>query len=982
MWQAVSRFDAELIQLPAFGASRLDEKCLAEMLPLLVVASPVRDEEEEKLQEESAAGRELLSLVLGTAEALLQSRNPLQGSFDKRPGEVPSGALLLQGILQCRALVIPSIIARALQIYVAHPGISPSEGFLLPAVCAAAKEDGPGALFQPDSVLSVTLQHAKALNIQIAGLAEVMCHAMAGADLGSGPEAGNNSVLEAQSQLLRRISALVEDTPWVRLLPEAAGATSTLLQRHPSAAEQLLFPEMPKSVLEATVQAAVDQKQPQALLQLLQHSQSQKQLQSFPVNLLQAAATSPLPHSAAAISAMEQLVSMLLQQGQKTPVAAAAFLLQEPEQASSHCHKQWQHLQQWLAAECRSAPSSAAFHFLLQLLDLSIMGTQQQVSRDQSWQLFELLLSCQEDWGPEQQGLPAAVADALIQQQGQGQVGTGDSAGRVVQVWKCFCRTTRDKVDMFQQLQLATQQHVVTALVKTGNDEQGVAIVWQVPQFLQVLAEEWQKKRRVEVRLLTSALQLAVKEDTELSAGAAVVLLGVMKRLQVEQEVLAGDLGAQVLKLLCKYNHIIPAAVLLPYCANSSDAVAVFFTSAAAQPVEQQHKALKELGAGVRSNPGVRDMMRASLINLMERKNFCALGLLWQALHDTSNGDDVVPVLQTLSETQQEQVLKLCFCSCPNPAAPSFTACCLADQMLLSSAELSAQSAAEWLSAIARDHEELQPCRAGVLLRVVTDKQLVGPGGSSSGTRVIREGSYTGNLATKADIDGSRKLMARLCFSPLGDTLSSMDVTEVQAAVDWVGRFLPETFTSEAAAAVLFAVWYSQQQQQQQQQEDGDALAVSPVAAGVMGLALYHAARKGSTLSAAAGWTAKPSLDSLVLDLALAAAVGAEQWEEGKACLLFLLFFARRVRFVCEKHTMQFDAVGSVGINEQWTECCKSRLYRLIISLTTRIPWEHSWLACCMTTPLHAGMEEYELLCQYAHVVVVAFKASRKLLPG
>jgi hypothetical protein len=732
----------------------------------------------------------------------------------------------------------------------------------------------------------VILQHAKALNVQKAGLAVVICHAMEGADLGKGPQAERSRLLEAQSQLLRHISALAGDTPWVRLSPQAAQATSNLLQSCPSGAEQLLFPEMPNSVLKALVQAAVDQKQPEALLQLLQHSQSQKQLRGFPLELVQAAASSPLPHSATAVSIMEQLVSMLLRQDQEIPAGAAAFLLQQPEQVSSHENEQWQQLQQWLEAECRFAPPAAASHLLLQLLDLSIEG-KQQLSHDQSWQLFELLLSCQEEWGSEQQGLPAAVANALIQQEWQGQQGTGDSAGRVVQVWKCFCRTPGDDVDMFQQLQPATQQHVVTALVKTGNDEQAVRIVLQVPHFLRVLAEEWQQRRRVEGRLLTAALQLAVKEDSESSAGVAVMLLDVMKELQAEQEVLAGGLGAQVLKLLCKYNHIIPAAVLLPYCANRNDAVAVFFTSAAAQPVKQQQMALKELGAGVKSNPGVRGMMRASLTNLMERSNTCALGLLWQALHDTTHEGDAVPLLQTLSKTQQEQVVKLCSSSRPSPAAPSFTARRLAGQMMLSPADLSVESAAEWLSAIAKDQEELQPCRAAVLLGVVREEQLMGAGGSSSGSKHnSREASVTGNLAAEAvaDIYGSLKLMAQLCLAQLGDTLSSTDVLEVQAAVDWVGRLSPETLTPEAAAAVLFAVWYLQQQQQ----EEGDAPRISPVAAGVIGLALYHAARKGSALSAAVGWTAKPSLDSLVLDLALAAAVGAGQWEEGEACLLFI----------------------------------------------------------------------------------------------
>jgi hypothetical protein len=529
MWQAVSRFavNDELIHLPAFGGSRLDERCLAEMLPILIAAAAIRsdddEEEEEALQEYSAAGHELLRLVLDTSEALLQSRKVLQGTLDRMAGKVPSGALLLQGIFICTELVIPSVIARALQTYIMCAEVLPAQDFVVPAVCEAAKMGEAIALFQPDSVLSVTLQHAKALNLSSVGLALVICHAMAGADIGIVLLSDPSSVLKAQSELLRRISALVDESPDVEFYQEAATAICNLLQRYPSGAEQLLFPEMPKSMLKALVQTAVHQQQQEALLQLLQHSQSQKQLQCFPVNLLQAAAASPLPHSAAAIAVMEQLVSMLLQQEQRVPVAAAAFLLQQLKQASSH--QQWQHLQQWLEAECRSAPPSAASQFLLRLLNLSIEGSQQQLWPDMSWQLYELLLSGQEEWGPEQQALPAAAANALIQQQGRQQADHGGAAKRVVQVWHHYSTASAAAAAgalCILRLQPAAQEKIVTALVTTGDDQHAVSLVQDVPQLLPTLAAAWQQLgKRVEVGLLDAALELAVQEGTLEAGGAA-----------------------------------------------------------------------------------------------------------------------------------------------------------------------------------------------------------------------------------------------------------------------------------------------------------------------------------------------------------------------------------------------------------------------------------------------------------------------------
>jgi hypothetical protein len=674
---------------------------------------------------------------------------------------------------------------------------------------------------------------------------------------------------------------------------EPAAALVMMLSQAPDLAQHLLTPKVPVAVISELLEAAAESKVKGALLQILQHCIKQQLLHQISLNLLSLVSAARLPATAGAAQARQQVLAQLLQQGCTPCTASAAALLHDLTQGGSSPssaakqQEQWQQLLAWLSSECRSAPVAAAAAGLIHQL-LALSQQQQQLSADQSWQLYQLLLSCQEGWeGQEQQALPAAAADALIQQQGQ--VPGGESTARVLQVWQHFAGRTGAAIT---ELQSSSQQQVVCALVSSGAHDQALDLVQQVPQQLGTLVEGWkqqqqeQQQEQVRDELLSKALQLAVQVGSLDAAVAAELLLDLIQQQQHVQQssfgVLQAEVAEAVLQLLCQHGRVVPAgAWLLPVC-KSPSAAATFFSAAVKQPDAGQQEALKELrGGGVSMLP--KELMMGGLDLLLESKDAVAVALIWEALQASHQGSGCL--LATLTSIQQQQLVKLCCSgSYPASAAPSFVPQQLAKGCMMCGT-LPAESTARFITAIVRDREELQPCRAAVMLTLVQEQQLVeaaaniSTSSSSRGRQVSHAGAQVvTSQASAADCTEALRLVAEMCIVQLGGSSSSNDVAEVEEAVDWVGTLSPDILSPPAAGAALFAVWYGQQEQEK-------AL-ISPVAAGVLGLSLYHAARKGSTLSATAGWTAKPSLDSLVLDLALAAAEGAEQWDEGKGYLL------------------------------------------------------------------------------------------------
>ena len=1174
IWHAVVKFsvDQELQNTLALGFGRLDALWLSTFLSKLNIEEACDPLNEEGGGKDVHGGRravlEVLRSAVDVAETMLQSGEQVQTIREGRIDTVSAGGAMLKAVLEHPKLLGASQhIIRVLKLYVEYP--SGIDADVLSAVCEAAKQNGAMAFFSADSVLLFAFDHAQPLRLTDADLARVASCAIAGG-LGTGQEIEGRRYLEAQAQLLRKVLALAQGSQDVALSDQAAGVLADLLQNDPSAAEQLLFPELPLSMVQALVFMAVEQQQPEALLQLLQHSLTSEQLQSFPLWVLQLAAELPLPETAAAASVQMHLLGLLLQQGQQPPTAAIAALLQ----AINSSPEQWQLFLEWLSRECRSAPPSAAAGFLSELLSLSSQDQQQveeeqqqlsladnkkryqqqqlvQLSPDQQWQLYELLQSCQEGWNGEQQGLPAAAADAIIQQQGDQAGVEGRWARRVLVVWEHFCRilpSAELSANGTKQLNRRTQQLVLGALVGSGAYAQALEVVKEVPRQLGHLVAAWlhqQQQQHVDdeqqqqegeqqqpkpallvsgeadVAFLHGVLKMAVAEDTEAAAATAARLLEVILQPGVGRVRALNDGEVdQLLQLLCKYqviDQISAAAKLLPY-ASSPEAVAAFCKAAAGCSSREQELLVKQLAGGVTENlqglmlvsvklllekklakaagllaqlhestgvelrrplslavcdalmqvhvkqlqppkdrltaervvylwqhvhaasgkkpalkqlqgPSQKLLIRSfvlvgahqqaldlvqqvrpqlpqlaaawqqhaaksigakllqSALNLanqegtlgavaaaegfmklakgqqlqdavldtdlavkllqlyckhgrvdiaapllyrcssakvvetfftaaaqqdvlvqqsalkaisscagdaMDRlyqlllggldlllasKDAAAVGLLWEALQATKQ--DEAPLLPTLSETQQQQVAEL---SCniysssspPRLATPSFAPWCIAWEATL--CRLPAETLAGLVTAVVRDREELQPCRAAVLLGVVHADQLLKVAESSSSSHQLARGGKQGEATAKSDCLAAVEVIGKLVMGCLGGAAGSLDAEKVEEAVGWVDRSVTlKVLSPEAAAAALFAVWYCQQQQQQH-----GPIRASSVAAAVLGLSLYHATRKRPTLSASSGWTAKPSLDSLVLDLALVAAAGTGRWQEGR----------------------------------------------------------------------------------------------------
>jgi hypothetical protein len=174
---------------------------------------------------------------------------------------------------------------------------------------------------------------------------------------------------------------------------------------------------------------------------------------------------------------------------------------------------------------------------------------------------------------------------------------------------------------------------------------------------------------------------------------------------------------------------------------------------------------------------------------------------------------------------------------------------------------------ASLLNALAQQHPELQPCTAAAELGLV----------SADGSLAAGADSYSiDSTAPSADTLQASRLIAELCYSQLLQQ-DSVDVGFLRDAVSvWVDKL-----SHEAAAAALFSTWYWSQPDAAATQSAGVSAAIKlPVASslGALGLQLYHAARVG-----------KPSLGSLLLDLALLAAAAAADWDEGGWDVICLL---------------------------------------------------------------------------------------------
>jgi hypothetical protein len=194
---------------------------------------------------------------------------------------------------------------------------------------------------------------------------------------------------------------------------------------------------------------------------------------------------------------------------------------------------------------------------------------------------------------------------------------------------------------------------------------------------------------------------------------------------------------------------------------------------------------------------------------------------------------------------------------------------CMLDQA--SATGVSPAMTVSLVTALAQQQLELQPAAAAVAFGLVSAEDLTAAGADSI---------YSDSAATSADAIRASQLIAQLCCMQLPQQ-GVADLEELSDTVSiWVDKL-----SHGAAAAALFSTWYWSQ--------PTAAAAAGSVATpqtlqlpaassiGVLGLSLYAAARDG-----------KPSLSSLLLDLALVAAADARDWDRGALATMLQAYTA------------------------------------------------------------------------------------------
>jgi hypothetical protein len=942
-----------LNSLPAFGSKRPDEAWLAQQLQqqmtapaaqvsglyvqLLQVALEAAAGQLEQQQDEAWVTQQLQQTVTSFASQLMQQRRygssamlheilllpileaagQLQEQLNAGSAEaaaaaaaaaVPAGVVLINSLcasLQSAyssnkpaALRLRPLANRLLSLLLQHPDVLRLSS-LQALLCAAVEAEAATGNI---SLFETATQQAQQLQLSTADVAAVTSAALTGAAKAAAQGPKNNSsagILLQVWQAVEAAAAAAGDGSQVHdiLSPAAAAAITASMTTNAAVGERLLGAAvMPVPLLVQLLQAAVSSgSQAAAVQQLLAHAEQHQLLQQLPPNLL-IAALGQAPSSGKAAAGgtaagglAQQAVAVLLQQGQAPDAAAAAALL--PGEAAAE--DQWQQLLGWLQQQCSTASAAAAYSLLCDLL-LASVGRQ---SAEQSWQLTQLLQQCQEagNWPAAQQGLPAAVCSALIEQQAAAQA--ADSNSRVLRLWQTAASAqqleTSDK-----KLSTAALNAVLSALVSCDKHDAALQLVQQQdPALLQHLADLWQHQVPGADVLAQALQQLCESGSSSLNGAAAAdvaeVLLGLLEQQQALQRAAQGQAAVQLVQLLGQ-QHRLTAALQLISCILSSlhaseaeeevaaaAVAAVAVTAAAEKRQDAQQQVIMLLQQQPADSEQRQAVLLAALNPLLASKQAAAVALLLSALQSGTEEQLLLPAL--LEQMQLQQLVDLC-CNATNSTDSSTSSSSvtalpsplqLAQQCVASSTAAAAappELTVSLLNTLARQHPELQPSAAAAALGLASADDLESAGADS----VI--GSSAAQLA---DLLQASKLIAQLCYVQLLQHGNAEAEASKDAVSAWVDKL-----SHEAAAAALFSTWYWSQQ------EPAAAAAAGPLAdkvaalqlpaassVGALGLQLYHAARVG-----------KPSLGSLLLDLALTAAAAAADWDEG-TCVVSVFVF-------------------------------------------------------------------------------------------
>jgi hypothetical protein len=748
--------------------------------------------------------------------------------------------------------------------------------------------------------------------------------------LASGQQGSRDWVQEQQEPFSWLWSELVAVAPEWKQQPLTSAAAAALLAT-PGVIRQLLQPGLPVLLVQALLQGAVPAQASAAAQEVVDYALDQGLLQQMPGELVGQVAA--LSGAKVGWQSQLQMVGLLLEQGQALSREGAAALLEGcgAAAASAEAAKleregevgdgvgkegRWQQLLALLRIKCTTAPAAAAYGSICMLIEAG----EGRLDREQLWQLYELLLVCQaaKGWGEEHLGLSAAACNVLIvqqakpeqQQQGHGDEGFKLACERVLQVWQQFAQAFPGE-QAARELEQEAQLRLLRALVSSREGTAALGLVQQLPVLLPTLVEHWQQQSdTVGTGLLMQALQVAVQQGTSDAAGAAIGILriaaarGLEGQLWEERGTMAGVLG-----LLCLQGKQEVAERWVKEHLAAEDSAAEGGAGRAAAALFSEMMSMSQVAAAV--------MQQQQQV----------VGLLAAFLPSGGHGS----LLSVLEPSQKEDLVLLCCTTVQNTtistnssnqqAAHAFrlpSPIQLAEEAVASFFKLPTKVAVALVNALAQSEPLLKPSVAAVLLGEVTGQQLVaaaGAGSTSSSTATTARAAAApvglhGNISEASDTTGAAagqseaaavsrcrlasKVLADFCYVQLGctaDTGAEADTAE--SAMDWA-----YALSKDAAAAALFASWYwAQPSRSVEAAAEAEAaggegpppplhvappVLPSPAACGLLGEALYSAARQGVS--------EKPGLDSCLLDLALMAAAAAEDMDRGTLLL-------RRVKY-------------------------------------------------------------------------------------
>jgi hypothetical protein len=228
-----------------------------------------------------------------------------------------------------------------------------------------------------------------------------------------------------------------------------------------------------------------------------------------------------------------------------------------------------------------------------------LLASASKQTANQTWQLYQLLQSCQEagSWPAAQQGLPAAVTSAVIEQQSY----AAASSDRLLQLWD-----KQQQTEAGQKLTPAASTAVMSALVAFEQHAAALQMVAQQDVVLLVpLTELWQQQLP-STDVLVQALQQLCADSSQLGSAAADVaeqLVTLLEQQQALQQAVRAQpaTAVQLVQLLSEQRKLVAALSLVSCLLDqaSSTVVTPAMTVSLVNALAQQQFELQPAAAAV-----------------------------------------------------------------------------------------------------------------------------------------------------------------------------------------------------------------------------------------------------------------------------------------------------------------------------------------------------------------------------------------------